>query len=103
MPISAFSSVVLPMPLRPSTTTDSPSFTSRPRSRITSPLPYPTLSLSTVNMRSPFSSIAQIDVDDPLVALDLLHRSLTQQLALMQHRHLVGDGLDEVHIVLDHH
>ena len=44
----------------------------------------------------------EIDFDDLRIVLDLFHRAFRQDLALVQHRDLVGDVLDEFHVVLDH-
>ena len=49
---------------------------------------------------SPFN-VPEIDFDDLRIVLDLLHRAFGQDLALVQHRDLVGDVLDEFHVVLD--
>ena len=47
-------------------------------------------------------SVAQIDVDDFGIGLHLLHRSFGEDLSLVHDGDLVGDALDEIHVVLDH-
>ena len=46
--------------------------------------------------------MTQVNFDDLGVVLHALHGALGEDLALMQHGHLVGDVLDELHVVLDH-
>src|ERR1700752_3009118 len=46
--------------------------------------------------------MSEVHFDDLGIVLDLLHGALGENLALVQHRDLVGDVLDELHIVLDH-
>jgi len=45
--------------------------------------------------------MTQVDFNDFGVVLELLHRPFGQNLSLMQHRDLVGDVLDEFHVMLD--
>src|SRR2546430_2070226 len=98
-PMIAFRSVVLPTPLRPMMETISPASTRRLGPIRAGVLPYSTWMSATDSIVDP---LAQVDVADALVALDLLHRALGEDLALMHDRHPARDHPDEVHVVLDH-
>src|SRR5450755_3625332 len=98
MPMSAFSKVDLPMPLRPISATASRGPTLSVTSWMTFDWPYETLSAITSSI-----SVSQVDIDHAGIGLDLGDAAFAQQPALVQHRHLAGDALDEIHVVLDHH
>src|SRR4051794_19289006 len=95
-PTSVFSSVVLPMPLRPMIATASRSPAPIDTSWITCDSRYATLRLETSSMRG--SSVPEIDVDHTRVVLHLGDRAFAQQLSLVQHGHLVRDAFHEVHV-----
>src|SRR3982751_3729557 len=88
-PMTLFSSVVLPTPLRPIRQTSSPGRTSRLTSRRMSVSPC---DADRFSIRSMFvAALSQVDLDDLRVALHLLHRPLAEDLPLVQHGDAHGD------------
>src|SRR5690606_8910459 len=92
------STVVLPAPLVPMMATISPSPTVKAASRTAVTPPYFTVSPLTLSkgvLRS------EIGLDDLGVVGDLRRRSLGDLAAEVEHRHLVANAHDRVHVVLD--
>src|SRR5437763_10509559 len=85
-PMTLLRSVVLPTPLRPMRQTTWPAPTSRSTSRRMSVSPYDTDSFSIFSIG--LAVLSQVDFDDLRVALHLAHGPLTQDMALVQDRHL---------------
>src|SRR5690349_14959662 len=92
------SSVVLPTPLRPSTTCTSPGPTERSTSSRTIVDPYPLTTSVSCSMIPP-----QVDVEHALVGPDLVDRSGGQDRATMHHRDGRIHRADELHVVFDDH
>ena len=95
------SSVVLPTPLRPIRQTSSPG----PHLEVDAPehlgLAVGGVEPANGQHRRRLAPPPEVDLEDPRVALDLLHRPLAEDRALVEHGHLAGDLPDELHVVLD--
>src|ERR1700712_2098860 len=100
MPMSDFISVVFPMPLRPTTTTISAGATLKLSPCSTSLCPYP--ACRSITFSTGCASVTKIDLHDLRVGFDVVDRALGDDAALMQHRNLVSNVADEIHVVLDH-
>src|SRR5439155_12741263 len=98
-PMIVLSSVVLPMPLRPSRATASPARTSSETPKRIGVAPYPAWTSWTRN--TSVLRAAEIGVDHSRIVADLLRRALGDLLAEVQHSHPVGDPHDDRHVVLD--
>src|SRR5574341_1129469 len=96
-PMMLFNSVVLPTPLRPRRQTTCPGGTCRCTSHNTWLSPYDTFRPSTVSIDAVPS--AQIDLDNAGIALHRIHRALTQDTALMQHRDALRRLTHKLHVV----
>src|SRR5688572_31088983 len=92
-PITAFSVVDLPAPLRPSSATTSPGATSSATPNRTCALPYPASSRLT-------SSIAKVDLAHACIAPDFRRRARGYHFAAVQDDHPVGEAEHHVHVVL---
>src|SRR5690242_2424681 len=99
-PTTELISVVLPMPLRPSSASDCPSASASETSLSTTASPYPAVSLSMVR-RSAIERLAEIDRLDAGIARDLVGCAVDEQSAVDQHRYAISEGKDELHVVLD--
>src|SRR5258708_3872037 len=97
MPMMARSNVVLPAPLRPRTVMISRSPTVRLKPRSTVVTPYPAQRSAISSNRFPMSS--EINVEDSLVAAQLLKAAAGEHAALVKHRHWHVDLPHELHIV----
>src|SRR3989344_5834328 len=104
-PMRLLNSVVLPMPLRPMMATVSLARPSNEMPCRASLWPEATNRSLTSSMRCSCEgmgcSVAQVHVDDLGVRLHLLHGAFGQDLSLVHHRDLVGNALDELHVVLN--
>src|SRR6185295_1757716 len=88
-PMMVFSSVVFPTPFRPMRQITPPAGTSSETSHSTWLSPYATLSPLISSMRR-VPTAAEVDLHDTLVLLDLVHRALAEDAALVQHGHRPG-------------
>src|SRR3982074_1358223 len=93
-------SVVLPMPLRPSSASDSPSASVREISDSTIASPYPALRRS-IARSSGIEGLAEIDRLDSRIARHRVGLALDEERAVDQHRDAGREGEDDVHVVLD--
>src|SRR5262249_159245 len=94
--------VVLPIPLRPRSPTTSPGRTSSetPSRKWLAPS-HVWIWWSESKVSFMAVPPAHVDLDHPLVALDLLGRSSSKHLAEVQHGDRIGNGEHHVHVVLD--
>src|SRR5580765_7517249 len=99
-PMMVFSSVVFPTPFRPMRQITPPAGTSSETSHSTWLSPYATFTPLTSSMRG-VPTAAEVDLDHPLVLLDLVHRTFAEHAALVQHGHRAGNAPHELHVVLD--
>src|ERR1043165_2904309 len=88
--------VDLPAPLRPTMVTTSPAATSSDTSLRARACPYQADRFSTLNI-----GVSQVGGHDARVAADLGVGAFGEDLAVAQHRDGVGEGADDVHVVLD--
>src|SRR5689334_10524219 len=100
MPTIELISVVLPVPLRPSSASTWPSASASDISGSTTASPYPARR-PWMERRSGIGRLAEIDRPHLRIARDLVGRALGEQAAIDQHRDAVGEGEYEVHVVLD--
>src|SRR5437764_14301647 len=94
-------SVVLPMPLRPSSASACPCATPSEIRSSTTASPYPAVSASIARRSGIDRLLAEIDRLHARIARDLLRRALDEQFAVDQHRDAVGEREHDVHVVLD--
>src|SRR6516165_5964418 len=99
-PSSELMSVVLPVPLRPSSASDCRSAMATLMSVSTTASPYPALRPST-RRRSDMRRLAEIDLLDAGVARDLLRGALDEHRAVDEEGDAASELEHEVHIVLD--
>src|ERR1700693_167871 len=93
-------SVVLPMPLWPSSASDWPSSSASEMSASTTAWPYPAAKRARPRS-SGIEGLAEIDLLHPLIAGDLFGRSLDEQLAIDEHGNAIGEAEHDVHVVRD--
>src|SRR5262249_41257984 len=91
--------VVLPAPLRPSSTVICPGGTANETSRSTWLLPWNVLSPSTASSMS--VEAAEIGLLNVRIAANLCRRALGDEPAEMEHADPIGEVEDDVHVVLD--
>src|SRR6476661_5696017 len=104
-PMTERSSVVLPAPLRPTRVTTSPGSTRRSTSVRTLASPYQADSpaISRVWSDMLVSGLSEVCGDDLVVVPDLFVGALGEHLPGLQHGDGVGQGADDVHVVVDEH
>src|SRR6478735_4447665 len=117
-PMTERSRVVLPAPLRPTRVTTSPGATSMLTSVRARASPYQAESPETSSEREracvatepvfvcvvrvwSLMGCSEVCRDDPLVGAHLVVGSFRQHLPRLQHRDGVGEGADDVHVVVD--
>src|SRR5882672_3335289 len=101
-PEIACSVVLLPAPLRPSITVNSPLCASREMPCTTSALPYATCRLSTLSSgRSTLTSCSQVYADHFRIALHFVRGAVLDYRADVQRGHAIGDAKHEIGMVLD--
>src|SRR5271165_3092569 len=99
-PASVFNRVLLPAPLRPRMATAPRAGASMVRSNSTWLRPYPAFRFCTSSRIGP-SNTTGIDLLDRGRSLDFRDAAVVEHPALIQHRQMVADVLDEVDVVLD--
>src|SRR5215467_1107851 len=104
MPLMTDSNVDLPAPFGPTMQVMPPAGTVKDTSWSTSPPPYPAVTPSTTSAASVIVVIVtapEVGVEHPRVGPDCLRRAGCHNRAGVEHRDLVAQGHDEVHVVLD--
>src|SRR6266550_2893460 len=99
-PAIAISVVVLPAPLRPSNATASPGWTASETSRTTVFPPEETERFLTARRARRLVDSAKVNLLNPSIRPDLHRGSIGNQHAVVQHRHSLGDGEDNIEVML---
>src|SRR5262249_10553557 len=99
MPMIARSNVVLPAPLRPNTLMISPAATVRSNPRSTVVAPYPARTSRSSSNLPPMPP--EIDVENSLIAAELVQSAASEHAALVKPRHRHVDLPTNLHVVLD--
>src|SRR3984893_17868935 len=94
------SSVVLPVPLRPRTASDSPSLRLRSILEMTRASPEPPETCRNARILC-IEALAEIDLPHPWVGGYLLHAAFGQQRAVHENRDATGEAEHQVHVMLD--
>src|SRR5205823_10072823 len=92
--------VLLPAPLAPSSVTISPASTRSDRPRTASTLPYAAATRSSSSSGT-VVRLPEIGGDDFGVAQHLRRRAVGDAAAEVEHRDVIGDLLDQMHVVID--
>src|SRR6476646_8369831 len=100
MPTIELISVVLPVPLRPSSASTWPSASESDMPDSTTASPYPARR-PLMARRSGIDGLAEIDRLDLGIARHLVRRAFDQHGAVDQYRNPVGEGEHQIHVVLD--
>src|SRR6185312_17023121 len=101
-PMTVASSVDLPTPLRPMIDTVSPTASFSRISSSTTVSPYPARTSSSWSASSGMSVLLpEIDLSHLCIVADLLGRALREHRAGDEHRDLLREAEDDVHVVLD--
>src|SRR5829696_6407238 len=93
--------VDLPAPLEPISVTTSPSSTLSVMPLSASIEPYAVTMSFTSSSGIALALLPQVGLDDLRVVADRLRLALGDLLAVVEHRHLLGDSHDHLHVVLD--
>src|SRR5450756_698215 len=96
-PMMLLISVVLPVPLRPSTASADCRWTDNEMSDNTTASPYPADRCSTRRTSDMGDILAQIDRPDPGVARDIGRGALDEQRPIDQHRNAFGEAEHQIH------